>query len=307
MTSSKIIQDKLPQKYRQFHDVFRLLDFDELPPYRVYDHRIKLIPGHRLEPLPTSSFTEQETELIRYYICGLVSRGLITSSKAVAASGIYFESAGAHTVPKVSFRQLNASTVRASFEHPIPLNIIRSIMNTQVYTKLVIQNVHEQIRLNINDAHRTTFSTPFGKHRLTTLPFGLVDATVTIQEMADDIIDSNTRDYVVAYQDNILVYSWNAAHHTRHVKHILNCFRDYSVQLDIGKCEFDVTEIIFLGYKLGNGDFTINPVKCKEISEILLPKSKGELKSFIGKVRYWAEFIPDYASKVSSLSNLTLS
>ncbi|KAJ9050536.1 hypothetical protein DSO57_1039781 [Entomophthora muscae] len=311
MDPDQIIKDKLPLKYGCYSNVFRLIGFDEVPSSRKSGHRIKLKQGYiletsskSLESLPLSTYTEEAARLTLDFIDGLFSRGLITPSKAIATSELYFDRIGNQLVPKVSFAQLNAVIASSSFRLPTPLNLIRRTKNATIYTKLVVQNIYQQKLLDKKDAHLTTFLTPFGKYKFTTLPSGLAGATVAIQEMIDEVIDYPNKKHVAAYQDSILVFSQNIFTHNNHVKDILSCFEEYEILLDINRCEFDVPEVLFLGYKLRGGVFTINPSKAKEITDAEYPNTKAELKYFLSKVEGWAQFISGYASKSSSLYHL---
>jgi len=52
--------------------------------------------------------------------------------------------------------------------------------------------------------------------------------------------------FCTAYIDNILVYSNNLTKHKKHVDFILEALRGAGLQLDIDKCEFHKTEVLYL-------------------------------------------------------------
>jgi len=53
--------------------------------------------------------------------------------------------------------------------------------------------------------------------------------------------------FYTAYIDNILVYSNNLTEYKKHVDFVLEALRKAGLQLDIDKCEFHKTEVLYFG------------------------------------------------------------
>lgn len=54
--------------------------------------------------------------------------------------------------------------------------------------------------------------------------------------------------YIIAYIDDILIYSPDEESHMEHVKAIFSWLLDNHLYIKAEKCEFDVPQISFLGY-----------------------------------------------------------
>ena len=57
------------------------------------------------------------------------------------------------------------------------------------------------------------------------MPFGLKNAPATCQELINNVLRTHLDDTVVAYLDDILVYSKTLEEHIRHVTEVLECLK----------------------------------------------------------------------------------
>jgi hypothetical protein len=84
-------------------------------------------------------------------------------------------------------------------------------------------------------------------------------------------------DCLVAMADSELML------HHRMNHHLLDIFEEHLYFLKPSKCEFERTEIDFVGVRLGNGQITINPSKIAGIKEWPRTlKSVKEVRSTLG-------------------------
>ena len=78
------------------------------------------------------------------------------------------------------------------------------------------------------------------------MPFSLTNALLLFQQYINDTLRDYLNVFCTVYIDDILIYSNSWEEHTAHVKKILECLWIASLQIDISKCEFNVTEICYL-------------------------------------------------------------
>ena len=72
-------------------------------------------------------------------------------------------------------------------------------------------------------------------------------------------------DFCQIYFNDILIYNRIKRKHIRHVRLMLNKFREIDLQMNIKKCEFDVEKIVFLNVIISKSDFRMNLKKMKII------------------------------------------
>ena len=75
--------------------------------------------------------------------------------------------------------------------------------------------------------------------------------------------------------------------------------------LNLSKCEFGKTSLIYLSYIVGVGHLKIDPTKIEVIVKLPRPQNVTEVRSFLGAVRYWRKFISQFSLIASPLHALT--
>ncbi len=71
--------------------------------------------------------------------------------------------------------------------------------------------------------------------------------------------------FCTAYIDVILIYSDSLAEHRKHVELVLQALREAGLQLDIDKCEFHKTEVLYLGLIISTNGIRMDPKKIEAI------------------------------------------
>ena len=78
------------------------------------------------------------------------------------------------------------------------------------------------------------------------MPFSLTNALLLFQHYINDTLRDYLNVFYTVYIDDILIYSNFWEEHTAHVKKVLKHLQIVSLQIDISKCEFNVTEVCYL-------------------------------------------------------------
>ncbi len=78
------------------------------------------------------------------------------------------------------------------------------------------------------------------------MSFELINESSTFQNFMNDTLMKYLNEFVVAYLDDILMYSNSNKDHVQHVKKILQRLREANIQVDVNKCEFNKIETKFL-------------------------------------------------------------
>jgi Reverse transcriptase (RNA-dependent DNA polymerase) len=78
--------------------------------------------------------------------------------------------------------------------------------------------------------------------------FGLTNAPVTFQSLMNEMFKSVLRRYVLVFFDDILIYSQTLKEHKLHVREVLKILKKKQLHAKMSKCEFDTTQIEYLGH-----------------------------------------------------------
>ena len=110
-----------------------------------------------------------------------------------------------------------------------------------------------------------------------------------------------------AFFDDIYVYtkSRDTNAHLEALDRTLQRCEDVGVSIKLSKCIFVAAEIPVLGDFVGREGVRIDPDKVTVIATWPTPKTRSQLKSFLGTIQYCARFCPAYGTLVAPLHRLT--
>lgn len=89
------------------------------------------------------------------------------------------------------------------------------------------------------------------------------------------------------------------------MRKIFDRLREHNLKLKVSKCSFCKDELTYLGHLVSKNGIRPDPEKCRAIDKIKIPKSKKELKSFLGLCSYYRKFIKNFAKIATPLHILT--
>jgi transposase InsO family protein len=301
----------VPLEYHDFLDVFSKQEADKLPPHRDgHDHRIELEEGkeksgHGYAPLYRMS--DGELLLVKQYLEEHLDKGFIKPSSASYSSPVLFvRKPGGGLRFCVDYRKLNAITKKNRYPLPLISEIIARLTKAQLITKIDIRHAFNRIRMATErDEELTTFTTKYGNYQYRVLPFGLTGGPATFQQFVNDNFLDFLDEFLVAYLDDLVIYSDNLQDHQKHVKKVLQRLREIGLQADIDKCEFHVFETKFLGLIVGRDGVRMDPAKIQAIVEWATPRHLKEVQAFLGFINFYRRFIEGFSKLAKPLVNLT--
>ena len=92
------------------------------------------------------------------------------------------------------------------------------------------------------------------------IPFGLCNAGASYQRMMDICLSGLPHDRILAYLDDIVVFSSSFEIHMNDLENVFKRLKAANISLKLSKCKFATDNVVFLGYNLSvNG---IEPQKC---------------------------------------------
>ncbi|KAI9034793.1 retropepsin-like aspartic protease/reverse transcriptase [Aspergillus affinis] len=146
--------------------------------------------------------------------------------------------------------------------------------------------------------------TKYGHFEYLVMPFGLTNAPASFQRFINEVLGELLDTFVIAYLDDILVFSNNEEEHIRHVKQVLRKLRITKLRLKLKKCEFHVQETEFLGHWITTEGVHMERSKVQAIRDWPVPKSLKEVQQFTGLINYYRRFIDGYAKSMVPIFNL---
>ncbi|GFU73956.1 hypothetical protein TNCV_3784711 [Trichonephila clavipes] len=207
----------------------------------------------------------------------LLAQGIIRPSKSPWSSPLHVVPKSDSTVrPVGDYRQLNSVTEFDSYPMPYLNDFAHALHGKKIFSKIDIFKAFHQIPIAECDIPKTAVTTPWGLYEYTHLCFGLVNAPQTFMRFMHEVLRGLP--FCFVYLDDILCYSENAEEHRSHLRTIFQRLSSYGLKLNISKCVFGVTELIFLGHFITPDGIKPLPDKVQAVLDYKQPETVGSLR-----------------------------
>ena len=297
----------LQNVFDDFKDVFPIDLPRGLPPSRIEgDFKINLKHGSEPVKRKLHRMSNSGLDELKQKIDELLEQGFIRPSTSPWAAPVLFVSKKDGTLRFcVDYRGLNKLTIKNSYPLLRIDEIIDDLGNAKYFSVIDLRSGYHQMRIFNDDIPKTGFNTKFGHFEFTVVPFGLTNAPAEFMSMMDRVLKGYIGEFVIAYLDDILVYSTTWDEHIEHIRKVLQKLRDHKLFAKLSKCTFGVKEVEYLGFVLKGGKLAMKETKTKAITAWEVPRSKRELQAFLGLGNYYRRFIRGFSKIARPLTDLT--
>ncbi|KAL0154822.1 hypothetical protein M9458_049085 [Cirrhinus mrigala] len=295
----------IPSHYQDLSEVFSKTKATQLPPHHPWDCAIELLPNAMPPKSKVYPLSRMEDQAMEDYIEEALESGFIRVSTPPAAAGFFFVSKKDGGLrPCIDYRGLNNVTVK--FRYPLPLvpPALEQLREATIYTKLDLRSAYNLIRIKEGDEWKTAFLTTRGHYEYQVMPYGLANAPAVFQSFINEILKDFMNKFVIAYIDDILIFSKSEAEHITHVRAVLSRLLDHQLYVKAEKCEFHVHQTSFLGYQVSHQGVKMDSSKIQAVTEWPQPSTIKELQRFLGFANFYRRFIRNYSTIAAPLTSL---
>ncbi|KAJ1144899.1 hypothetical protein NDU88_011193 [Pleurodeles waltl] len=192
----------VPDCYQEYLDIFQKPSNPNLPPHRIYDCTIPLVPNKVVPFGRMYSLTDQEKKVLKEYLDDNLKNGLIAPSSSPAGDSLFCVPKKMKDLrPCVDFRRLNKITIKDHYPLPLLRDILDAIQGAKMFTKLDLRGAYHLLRIKQGDEWKTAFRTPFGHYEYRIMPFGLTNAPSVFQRFMESVFSDLLNHNVVIYLD----------------------------------------------------------------------------------------------------------
>ena len=244
-------------------------------------------------------------KIVRDEIATMLRAGLIEVSRSPWASPIVLVHKKDGSLRLcVDYRKLNAVTRPDPFPMPRVEDLLDGLAGAKYITTLDLTKGYWQVPVEEGSREKTAFITPFGKYQFSVMLFGLVGAPATFQRLMNSLV-GDLSSHVGDYIDDLVIFSKTWEDHLAQLHKVLCRLGGENLTVKKSKCQFAMYDCLYLGHRVGHGQVQPASAKIHAIQNFIRPRTKKDIRSFLGLAGYYRRFVPHYADITTPLSDLT--
>lgn len=194
------------------------------------------------------------------------------------------------------YRKINQLTKLDSYPLPRMEDCIDRIGSAKFVTKLDLLKGYWQVPLTERASEISAFATPDAFLQYNVLAFFLKNTPATFQRLMNKVLAGVKN--CEAYLDDVVCYSDTWSSHLQTLEEVFSRFQAANLTLNLAKCEFCHATVTYLGKEVGHLE-----AKVQTIVEFPGPKSKRELRRFLGMAGYYRSFCKNFADVAKPLTD----
>ena len=107
---------------------------------------------------------------------------------------------------------------------------------------------------------------------------------------------------MVIYFDDILIYSSSEAKYIQHLRKVLTVLQANELYINLKKCNFMTSSLIFLGFVIGSQEILVDEEKVRAMRDWLVPNSVTEERSFHDLTTFYRRSIRNFSCLVARIT-----
>jgi transposase InsO family protein len=204
----------------------------------------------------------------------------------------------------VDYRRLNLKTKRDLYPLPRIADILDTLHNANFISTSDMWKGYWQVSIKESDRPKTGFLTRQGLYQFRVMPFGLKNAPAIYQRLMDTTLSGLLWVTCLCYIDDLISFGPDFDTALLNLREVLHRLRSRNMRLRADKCFWFFREVKLLGHIVTAHSQKPDPEKLAAITNMIPPRNKDEVASFLGLVGWYQRFIPKFATIASPLFDL---
>ena len=144
-----------------------------------------------------------------------------------------------------------------------------------------------------------------GLYECESMPFGLCNAPPTFQRLMQNCLGELNLTYCLIYLDDMIVFSEMPEEHLQRMHVVFDHLQEHGLKLEPSKCDVFKSEINYLAHHVSQKGVLPLKKNLESIAQCLPPDTYTKVKSFVGLVGHYRNFIKGFAKIAAPLYDLT--
>jgi hypothetical protein len=166
----------------------------------------------------------------------------------------------------IDYRELNRVMIKNKYPLSRIDDLFSQLKGASVFSKIDLLSGYHQFKVREENIPKIAIRIRYGHYKFLVMPFGLTNAPSTFMDLINWVFHEYLDFFVVAFIDDILVYSANHVEHEEHLKTVMEKLRKKKLFAKVKKCEFWLEEVSFLDHIVNKNGFTVDQSKVKGCS-----------------------------------------
>ena len=205
----------------------------------------------------------------------------------------------------VDYRKLNEVTRPDKFPLPNLSDAVFGLYGVKYFTTFDMIKGYYQVPLDEESRQYTAFSTPRRHWQFKRLSFGLKNAPSAFQRTMQSVLSGFSWRKVVVYIDDVLIMGSSYEEHLELCDKVLRTLTNHGVMLKLSKCKWFCKTVEFLGHVISVDGLSKPDSYVKTVANFPQPKTKTQLREFLGLLNFQRKFIPNCSLVMRPLSQAT--
>ena len=205
-----------------------------------------------------------------------------------------------HLIPKKSgekrmitnFMYVNTLIEQNRWPIPAVRNVLEHLAGSKYFSAIDLKKGFWQIRITENSRSLTAFSCRGRLYEYKRLPQGMSISPGAFQSVMMEIFGDHVFKGIMVFVDDLLVYSKTKEEHLKLLSIVFNKLKLSEMKLSPEKSVFGVSQVDYLGYSIDENGYRPLKNKVDTILRLEVPKTKTELKSFVGMITFYGTSLP---------------
>ena len=202
-------------------------------------------------------------------------------------------------------REVNKVIKRKPYPLPKITDMLQKLEGFMYATSLDLNMGYYHMVLTPFSSRLCTIVLPWGKYEYCRLPMGLSISPDVFQEKMSELMSG--LEFARAYLDDLLIISTEIGFdkHIEKLEQVLTRLQEAGLKINAVKSFFARTNLEYLGYNISREGLRPSQKKVEAILQIEAPKTRKQLRRFIGMVNYYRDMWPQRSHLLAPLSSLT--
>ena len=206
----------------------------------------------------------------------------------------------------IDFREVNKVTLNKE-AWPLPRidDTLDSLSGAKYFCTTDLTAGYWQVPMAEGSKWQTAFVHRSGLYQWNRKPFGVTDGPGKFSRMMaihfKDMINKSCQ----VFLDDVIIFGKTIEETLSHYKEFCTRIRAANLKLKPAKCSLFQTQVSFLGHIVSERGVATDPEKVSAVQTWPTPKSRKQVRSFLGLIGYYRRFVPQCSTLAKPLTELT--